>query len=159
MTSPDPTNKNLATEAQFSTFKIAGRLYGIDVTQVQEIVRFMPMTEIPLAPSYVRGLINLRGQVATAIGLRELFQISEDPPSDFMNVVCKIDGSLISFQVDEICDVVYASQNDFEPTPQTISEKIRCYMDGVYKIGEDLLSILNINLITQHLASQGKKAA
>ena len=89
-------------ELQFSTFYIADRLYGIDVTQVQEIVKPMAMTKIPLSPDYVRGLINLRGQVATAIGLRELFGISEAPPEFFMNVVCRLDGSLMSFHVDKI---------------------------------------------------------
>ena len=58
---------------QFSTFSVSGRLYGIDVKKVQEIVRPLPMTTIPLAQDYVVGLINLRGQVATAISIHKLF--------------------------------------------------------------------------------------
>ena len=58
---------------QFSTFFIGDRMYGIDVKTVQEITKSMPMTRVPLSPGYVHGLINLRGQLATAIGLRDLF--------------------------------------------------------------------------------------
>lgn len=144
-------------EKQYSTFIVANRLYGIDVTRVQEIVRPMPVTSIPLAPGYVRGLINLRGQVATAIGLRELFGIAEEPPEDFMNVVCKIDGSLISLHVDQIADVMYAKEDHFEPTPQTIPEDVRRFMDGVYKTEGKLLSILNIDRILEALSDLGQK--
>ena len=148
-----------SNEKQYSTFYIAGRLYGIDVTQVQEIVRSMPITSIPLAPNYVKGLINLRGQVATAIGLRQLFGIEADPPEDFMNVVCKIDGSLISLHVDEIADVMYVQDHNFETTPQTVPDQVRSFMDGVYKVDNNLLSILNIDLIMDFLNTESAKTA
>lgn len=136
---------------QFSTFFVAGRLYGIDVTRVQEVVRPMPMTPIPLAPDFVTGLINLRGQVATAIGLRPLFGLRENPPEFFMNVVCKIDGFLISLQVDEIGDVIEVSSRDFEQTPQTVPTDIRRFMTGIYKISGSLLSIVDIQKINMFL--------
>ena len=72
---------------QFSTFYLENRLYGIEVGRVQEVVRAMTMTSIPLAPEYVRGLINLRGQVATAIGLRQLFRFLDSMPEEFINIV------------------------------------------------------------------------
>ena len=77
------TQQNKSTE-QFSTFYVSERLYGLDVTRVQEIVRDMQTTSIPLAPNYVRGLINLRGQQVTAIGLRELFGLTEGAPADVL---------------------------------------------------------------------------
>ena len=155
--------KKSSSEQQYSTFYVADRLYGIDVTKVQEIVRPMPITSIPLAPDYVRGLINLRGQVATAIGLRELFGISEEAPSEFMNVVCRIEGSLISLHVDQIADVMYVKDEHFEQTPQTIPEKVRRFMDGVYKTDGNLLSVVNIDRIMETLnqagGAKGLKAA
>jgi purine-binding chemotaxis protein CheW len=144
------TNENPIN--QFSTFVISNQLYGIAVNRVQEVVRSMTMTTIPLAPEYVRGLINLRGQVATAIGLRELFGITAPPPEEFVNVVCKMDGSLISLQVDEIGDVIEVSQESFEEAPQTIPEDIRQFMTGIYKIPGGLLSLLNVDLISQFLS-------
>ena len=141
-----------ATErSQYSTFYVGGRLYGIDVTRVQEVVRPMPTTPIPLAPSYVVGLINLRGQVATAIGLRELFSISQNPPASFMNVVCRIDGTLIALQADEIGDVLEVQAKDFEATPQTVPGDVRRFMSGIYKISGSLLSIVDIDRIGKFL--------
>lgn len=142
---------------QFSTFFIANRMYGIPVRKVQEIVKPMDLTSVPLAPAYVRGLINLRGQVTTAIGLRELFDISDEAPEHLMNVVCRHTGSLVSFQVDEIGDVVQVSQDDFEATPQTIPDQIRQFMHGVYKLNGQLLSIIDVDLIIQHLNETNSK--
>lgn len=136
---------------QFSTFYVANRLYGIDVTRVQEVVRPMPMTPIPLAPIYVRGLINLRGQVATAIGLRQLFGLTGGAPDEFMNVVCKVDGTLISLQVDEIGDVIEVAQGDYEATPKTVAGDIRRFMSGIYKITDSLLSTIDVDRINKFL--------
>jgi purine-binding chemotaxis protein CheW len=132
---------------QFSTFYVANRLYGIDVTRVQEVVRPLPITPIPLAPQYCGGLINLRGQVATAIGLREFFGLKSTPSDQFMNVVCSIDGSLISLQVDDIGDVIEVLAKDFESTPQTIPNEVRRFIHGIYKVGDSLLSILDTDRI------------
>ena len=145
-------NSILHTETrQFSSFYLDGKLYGIEVNRVQEVVRSMLMTTIPLAPDYVRGLINLRGQVATAIGLRHLFGFLDSVPNEFINIVCKLDGMLISFQVDEIGDVIEVSEKDFEQTPQTVPENIREYMLGVYKISNTLLSAINVDSIIKFL--------
>ncbi|MBP9708180.1 MAG: chemotaxis protein CheW [Oligoflexales bacterium] len=143
--------KAASAASQFSTFYVANRLYGIDVTRVQEVVRPMPITPIPLAPEYVTGLINLRGQVATAIGLRELLGLKDTPPDSFMNVVCRIDGSLISLQVDEIGDVIEVMMKDFETTPQTVPGEIRRFMTGIYKTTSSLLSIIDIERIGKFL--------
>ncbi|SMF29398.1 chemotaxis protein CheW [Pseudobacteriovorax antillogorgiicola] len=148
-----PGNKVQNTE-QFSTFYVCDRLYGLDVTRVQEIVRDMQTTGIPLAPAYVRGLINLRGQVATAIGLRELFSLPKDETSEVLNVVCKIEGFLISFQVDKIGDVMEVQSSDFEPTPNTIPESTRRFLAGVYKVSSQLLSIIDIDKVMFYLNEQ-----
>jgi len=111
----------------------------------------MPITPIPLAPPYVVGLINLRGQVATAIGLRELFAITQDPPDNFMNVVCRIDGTPIALQADEIGDVLEVQAKDFEATPQTVPGEVRRFMSGIYKISGALLSIIDVDRIGKFL--------
>lgn len=136
---------------QYSTFFVAGRLYGIDVTRVQEVVKPMRMTTVPLAPSFVRGLINLRGQVATAIGLRELFELHQEPSISTMNVICRIDSNLVSLLVDEIGDVIEVSSQDYEKTPQTIPLTVRRFMDGVYKVNSQLLSIIDVDKINEFL--------
>ena len=137
---------------QFSTFTVSGSLYGLDVAAVQEVTKALLMTRVPLAPSFVTGLINLRGQIATAIGLRDLFKLGhQNAPSEPMNVVCKGEGLLLSLLVDQIGDVLEVDQSLFEPTPDTLPESLSKFMVGVYKTPGALLSILDINKIIEAL--------
>jgi purine-binding chemotaxis protein CheW len=132
----------------YATFRVGKRLYGIDVTRVQEITKALPCTRVPLAPKYVIGLINLRGQIATAVDLKELFDLKTEPPVQCMSVFCEIKGSLLSLIVDEVGDVVEVDDSSFEDTPDTVPRKIKSLMSGVYKIPGDLLSILEVDKIT-----------
>jgi len=141
---------------QFSTFTIGGRLYGIEVSQVQEVVRPLAIAMIPGSPDHIRGLINLRGQVATAVGLRELFSITKAFERDFMNVVCKIDSSLIAFQVEEIGDVVEVESRQREPTPTTSPFTVKRFLHGVANLDHQLLSIINIEEIFRFLNTYGE---
>jgi purine-binding chemotaxis protein CheW len=142
---------------QYSTFFIGDRLFGIDVMQVQEVTNPLPVTHIPLAPTFVKGLINLRGQLATTIELRKLFDLKDSPPQNSMNVVCRHDGVLLSLLVDKIGDVVEVEEENFESSPDTISENVRKFMQGVYKNPGQLLSILEVPKITQFLNTRISK--
>lgn len=139
---------------QFSTFYIADRLYGIEVMKVQEITRELPMTGVPLAPNYVYGLINLRGQIATAIGLREMFGVKEEDTESKMNVICNVDGLLLSLLVDRIGDVMEVEDNQYEPPPKTVPNTIRRFMDGIYKTPNALLSILDISKVSEAIVKE-----
>ena len=143
-------NKTTGT-SQFSTFYIDDLLYGIDVMKVQEITKALPMTRVPLAPKFIRGLINLRGQISTAIQLSELFGLQVSIPEDQMNVVCKISDILISFLVDRIGDVMELHSKDFEPTPDTVPENIRKYILGIYKTPNCLISVIDVDSIIESI--------
>jgi purine-binding chemotaxis protein CheW len=143
----------LRENAQYATFNIGNRLYGIDVVKVQEVTMSLPMSRIPLAPSYVRGLINLRGQIATAIDLRNLFNIAFHDSQSQMNVVCNVEGTLLSFLVDTIGDVMEVSQYSFEAPPETVDDSIRKFMSGVYKLPNQLLTIIEVDKILKALNS------
>jgi purine-binding chemotaxis protein CheW len=136
---------------QFSTFTIDGRLYGIDVMKVQEVTKPMQVTIMKTAPTCVKGLINLRGQIATAIGLRELFGLTSDAGLEKMTVVCKVDDVLLSLLVDNIGDVLEVQDSAFEPTPKTISPEIRTFMQGVYKTDAGILSVVSLDSIVREL--------
>lgn len=137
---------------QFATFKVEGRFYGIDVRSVQEITMSLPVTKVPLAPACIHGLTNLRGQIATAIGVRELFKLSETPGEITMNVVCKCDNMLLSLVVDEIGDVLELDDRDFEEFPETVPTDVGQFMTGVYKIQPTILSVVDIKKIVEHLS-------
>ena len=150
---PESDQKNLRGTGthQFSTFFLGERLYGIDVMQVQEVTKPMPVTQIRLAPAYVEGLINLRGQIATAIGLRELFGLNAGEKTEKMTVVCKSDGNLYSLLVDRIGDVIEVSSANFEEPPDTLSPCIRQFMVGVYKTEGPIMSVIGVDKIFKKL--------
>jgi purine-binding chemotaxis protein CheW len=140
-----------ARTRQFATFVVDGRLYGIDVRRVQEVTRPLQVTVMRSAPTCVKGLINLRGQIATAVGLRDLFNLSNDKGEEKMTVVCKVEDVLLSLLVDKIGDVIEVEETSFETTPQTIPSHIRVFMQGVYKTDKAILSILSLENILQEL--------
>jgi purine-binding chemotaxis protein CheW len=137
---------------QFSTFTIDNKLYGINVKMVQEITKAMPITPVPLAPYYIHGLINLRGQIATAVGLRELFKLKPaEAGQSKINVVCKTEGLLLSLIVDDVGDVLELEESQFESTPDTVSSHVNQFMNGVYKLPNNLLSIIDIQKLVLFL--------
>lgn len=140
-------NSSTASLKQLSTFYLSDRLFGIDALQVQEITKALPLTSVPLAPQHVRGLINLRGQISTAIGLRELFKLEGERSNDPMNVVCSWESTLLSFVVDRVGDVLEVSQENFERTPDTLQPQIRKFITGVYKLNGEILSVLDVKSI------------
>lgn len=145
------THESFSKTRQFSTFVIDGRLYGIDVMKVQEVTKPLGVTPMRTAPPFIKGLINLRGQIATAIGLRELFGLNPDPSVEKMTVVCRVEDVLISLLVDTIGDVVEVDEKHFENSPLSIPANVRTYMQGVYKTNEAILSIVNLEVILKEL--------
>jgi purine-binding chemotaxis protein CheW len=129
---------------QLSTFHVGKYLFGVDVSLVQEIVRIRQMTPVPLASQEVAGLINLRGEVLTAIDLRSRLGL---PPSreqqERVNVVIRLDEEPMSLLVDEIGGVVEVSQVPFEQTPSTVDEEVRDLLMGAYTLPDKLLLALN----------------
>lgn len=138
---------------QLTTFYIGKNLYGIEVMRVQEVTGSPAIVEVPLAPKFVRGLINLRGQIATALGLRELFGIAQAEVQNQMSVVCKIDGNLVSLIVDSIGDVVEVSDKDFEKPPETMPTGVRRFIKGIYKMKDSLLNVIDLDLLSKELSS------
>ena len=138
---------------QYATFTVAGKLYGVDVVRVQEVARKLPLTPVGLAPIYVEGLMNLRGQIATAIGLRNLIEPGEvsDQAAAEMTVVCRSDDGLLSLLVDSIGDVVEVEDNCFEAIPENLGQRVRRLLSGVYKMDSNLLSVIEIEKLNEVL--------
>src|SRR5229473_6045109 len=105
----------MADGHQYCTFFVDVYYFGVDVLKVQEIIRYQEMTRVPLAPSVVQGLINLRGQIVTAIDLRRRLELSERPV-DLLptNVVIRTDDGPVSLLVDQIGDVLEVEADAFE---------------------------------------------
>ncbi|MCW5892478.1 MAG: chemotaxis protein CheW [bacterium] len=145
----------MAGEQQFATFFVDGLFFGVEVLKVQEVIRYQQMTHVPLAPAEIQGLINLRGQIVTALDLRRRLTLAPRPADALpMNVVVRTDDGAVSLLVDEIGDVVEVSEEQFERPPETIDGVARDVIRGVYKLRERLLLILDTEK-TIHLGAGG----
>ncbi len=130
---------------QFCTFFLDGHVFGLPVEKVREVIRYQEMTRVPLAPPVVRGLINLRGQIITAIDLRRRLGMSDLPEGELpMNVVVRTEDGAISLLVDEIGDVIEVQDDTFEPPPETLHGLAREVVHGVHKLPGRLLLVLDI---------------
>jgi purine-binding chemotaxis protein CheW len=131
-------------EQQVCTFYVDGHYFGLDVLKVQEVIRHQEMTRVPLAPPIVRGLINLRGQIVTAIDLRRRLELTERPTDQLpVNVVVQTDDGAFSLLVDEVGDVLKVHEKLFERPPDTLKGPARELIRGAYKLENQLLLILD----------------
>lgn len=130
---------------QFCTFVLQDYIFGIEVQTIQEVIRYQEMTPVPLAPATVHGLINLRGQIVTAIDLRTQLDLpARDGDALPMNVIVRTPEGAVSLLVDEIGDVVEVDPSNYERPPETLDGKARELVTGVYKLEGRLLLILDV---------------
>lgn len=140
-------------EQRFSTFYLDSLFFGIEVDQVQEVLRHQAITAVPLAHQTVGGLINLRGQIVTAIDLRKRLQLApRDQDALPMNVVVRTDDGVVSLLVDEIGDVVEVNDECFEQPPDTLKGDMRALVRGLYKLKGKLLLVLNTSRVLEMAA-------
>jgi purine-binding chemotaxis protein CheW len=129
---------------QLSTFHVGQYLFGVEVSLVQEIVRLQTITPVPLSGREIAGLINLRGEVLTAVDLRSRLGL---PPAengrDPINVVVRVDEEPVSLLVDEIGGVQEVSSVPFEATPTTVDAHVRHLLLGAYTLPDRLLLSLD----------------
>ncbi|MCH7623663.1 MAG: chemotaxis protein CheW [Nitrospinae bacterium] len=134
----------MAQNRQYCTFYLGDLFFGVEVENVQEVFKYQEMTRVPLAHSVVRGLINLRGQIITAIDLRARLGMDELPDGKLpMNVVVRTEEGVVSLLVDKIAEVLEVSEDNFERPPDTIDEITRELVLGVYKLENKLLLTLD----------------
>ena len=140
---------------QYSTFRVADMFMGIELTRVQELLRYQEMTSVPLAPPAIEGLINLRGQIVTALDVRRILGL---PAVEFkdtlpMNIVIQSEGGPVSLLVDEICDVLDVPPEASTPLPENMPAAYRELIEGVYQLDCGLLLILNSERVLETAAN------
>jgi purine-binding chemotaxis protein CheW len=129
---------------RYCSFQLDGMTLGVDALDVQEIIRYQPMTRVPLADTAITGLINLRGQIVTAIDLRHCLGLapraSGEPP---MNVVLNTSEGVLSMLVDKIGDVVEVDDDQLHQAPETVAREVRALMRGALPMSDRLLLVLD----------------
>jgi purine-binding chemotaxis protein CheW len=137
-------------QGRFCTFRLGDLLVGIDVRQVQEVLRHDQMTPVPLAPAEVHGLINLRGQIVTAVDLRA--QLGLPAGAELIaTVVVRSGDEVFGLLFDEVGDVVAPPPGDYEPIPAGVPERVREVVVGTCKLAGKLLLILDLERVVARL--------
>jgi purine-binding chemotaxis protein CheW len=131
---------------QICTFYLGRYFFGVEAKTVQEFVRPQTMTPVATAHPAVRGLINLRGQIVTALDIRHRLELPRyDGETKQMNVVVRTQsGGAVSFLVDRIGDVLDVTDDTFERPPETLRGVARELIIGAYKLRSQLLLILDV---------------
>ena len=143
----------IATAKQIVAFNLADEEYGVDIIQVQEIVRPPEITRIPQMADFIEGVINLRGKIIPVIDLRKRFKIPERSRSDKTRiVVADASGQTIGLVVDGVSEVLRISDDSVDSIPPSISSIDTEYLTGVAKqAGERLIILLDLKKILTEL--------
>ena len=142
--------ENLVDERQLVCFRIADEEYGIDIMQVREIIRLDVITEVPGAPSYVSGIVNLRGNILPVIDLRQRFGRKTDQHSEQNRIlVVDIGDKKTGIIVDAVSEVIRIPESNIEPAPQILSDNVSSrYINGIGKMDGGERTIILVNTST-----------
>src|SRR6266576_4489922 len=140
----------MSSNRQFCTFYLDKLLFGVESQEIQEVIRYLDLTEVPLAPPAIHGLMNLRGQIVTAVDLRRRLELEPRPENmTAMGVVVRTPEGAVSLLVDEIGDVVEVEEASFEPPPETLRGTVRGMISGVHKLNDRLMHVLRTEKVCQ----------
>jgi purine-binding chemotaxis protein CheW len=132
------------TAEQYCTFRVAGLFFGVAVDEVQEVLRHQPMTPVPCADRAVTGLINLRGQIVTAVDLRVRLGLPERDADQLpMNVIVRTRGEVVSLLVDDIGDVIDTAGVESQPAPSNMPRRLQEVVRGVRPLPDAILLVLD----------------
>ncbi len=150
----------MAESKQFVGFMLGSEHYGVDIMAVEEIIRPMEITPVPRAPSFVEGIINLRGRIIPVVDLRKRLHMAITDSGDNMRIiVMRVDNRRLGFIVDKVEEVMHVSVDLIEEAPGVVS-RAQQYVEGVARTKKGmiiLLDILKIFTPDEHLQMTGLK--
>ncbi len=140
------TTKKLEVVPRWVTFHLDNEIYGVNVMQVREVLRYSEITPVPGSPEYVLGIINLRGNVVTVIDTRMRFGLEPAQVTDSTRIVIiEADQQIVGILVDSVAEVVVINPEDIEPAPNVGNEESAKFIMGVCNREEDLFILIDIN--------------
>jgi purine-binding chemotaxis protein CheW len=130
---------------QWVTFRLENESYGINVMQVQEVLRYTEIAPVPGAPPYVLGIINLRGNVVTVIDTRSRFALPNAETTDQTRIVIiEAESQVVGILVDAVAEVVYLRQSEIETTPNVGNDESAKFIQGVCHKNDELLILVDL---------------
>ena len=142
-------NNGIAGEAQLVIFRLGTEEFGVDISQVREIIRVGEITRIPGSPPYVDGVINLRGQVTTVINLRHRFGLEGRPMDGNARImILEVDKNVVGVIVDSVTEVKNLAQGQIEALPAALASAVSSeYIHGVGKLDGRLLILVDLKQV------------
>ena len=142
----EETKKIDSKELQLVVFKIGIEEFGVGINQVREIVRLVPITPIPRAPSFIEGVVNLRGQILAVIDLAKRLELQAEARSEKTRIiVVEVGENTLGMIVDEVSEVLRLSEKNIDETPELINTEVQYeYINGVGKIDDRLLILIDL---------------
>jgi purine-binding chemotaxis protein CheW len=138
----------IGTLDQLISFSIGDEDFGVDIQTVKEVIKYREITSLPKAPAFVKGIINLRGDVIPIIDLRERFGMEQKEYSNMTRIiVVEVDGRSIGTVVDSVSHVIRIESEQIEPPPPCVGKISADYIRGIGKVGEKLIVLLRIDKI------------
>ena len=136
-------------ELQLVIFSTGSEEFGVEIMNIQEIIRMTSITKIPQAPDYIRGIINLRGRIIVVVSLNVVLGMaSRGQDENTRIIVASIGDTVMGFVVDSVSEVIRLPERSIEPAPAAIADKIGTeYVLGVGKLDNRLLVLLNLDKI------------
>ena len=131
---------------QWVTYQLEEETYGINVMQVQEVLRITEIAPVPGAPDYVLGIINLRGNVVTVIDTRKRFGLDGHVSDDNSRIIIvEVNGNVIGMLVDSVAEVVYLHQSEIDTAPNVNNDESSRFIQGVCSREEQLLILVDVD--------------
>ena len=144
----DIESSEVAGTMQIVSFHLADEVFGVAITKVREIILMCEITQVPQSPPYVKGLINLRSTVIPVVDLRCLFGLPEsDHGHESRIMVVQVGIRTVGIIVDGVDEVLRISQKDVAPPPPTVSGLGNEYLEGLVRLEEQLLILLDIDKV------------
>ncbi len=135
---------------QLVSFLIGKEEFGADILSVREIIRPTTITSVPQAPSFIEGIINLRGHVVPVVDLRKRFGMEASEQSqDSRIIVVELGSRVVGFMVDAVSEVIRIDRSITEPPPELVSSIEARYITGVAKLNDRLLILLDLEQVLQ----------
>lgn len=149
---------NITTE--YLTLYLGDQLFGLPILKVQDVLGEQNITRIPKASEEIKGALNLRGRIVTAIDVRTLLNIKsgDEKAKTAMSVVLEHKHELFSLQIEKVGDVMALKQRDMESNPPTLDERWRNISEGVFRLDGRLLIILDIEKLFETITPKNSAA-
>ena len=135
-------------EHQLVVFELANEFYGINIADVESIIKMLPITRMPHAPQFVEGVINLRGAVLPVVDLRKRFGLNaQEADRQTRIIVTTLSGLKVGIVVDSVAEVITVSDSDIEPTPSMVTTMDSTFITGIAKINDRLIIMLDLTKV------------